>query len=162
MEINTQSMDALARLRETQSPSPRKENTPVESFEDVFNQAIGQSEASANGYAASGAMQSALVSQLSLEQTAPVASLEQEALMAAFDEASGVLNMWDDYARALGGGSDASLRDAWSALEGLDSGIAKLRSNPLAQSDAALGGLVNELEVMAAAERFKFNRGDYL
>ena len=83
--------------------------------------------------------------------------------MAAFDQASGVLNLWDQYSQILGGAStDASLRQAWTVLEGLDQNISQLRANPIAGSNAAFDGLLNELEIMAATEKFKFNRGDYL
>ncbi|MDE5833592.1 MAG: hypothetical protein K2H64_11575 [Desulfovibrio sp.] len=164
MEINTQPLESLLNLREQQALPGKKESVPVQAFEKVFNEQLSQNETRTNEIAGADAMQTALLSQLKLEKSGAVAGdMEQDALMAAFEQASGVLNQWDEYARILGGASsDASLRDAWSALEGLDSNIANLRANPLAGSNAALDGLINELEVMAAAEKFKFNRGDYL
>lgn len=69
----------------------------------------------------------------------------------------------DRYAAELSGGS-GSLREAWASLSTLEENLADLRQEMgrLSQPDAELDSLLNELEVLAAAEKFKFNRGDYL
>ncbi len=84
-------------------------------------------------------------------------------LEAAFDQASGALDMWDRYAAILGSSpADSALRDAYSILEGIDDKIGELRQNSAASANPALNGLLNELEILSTTEKFKFNRGDYL
>lgn len=164
MEINTQPLESLLNAQEQRLSLTNKEVSPAQTFEDVLNRQLSIDETKTNEAVGADAMQTALLSQLKLERSEPVAGgMEQEALMAAFEQASGVLNQWDEYAKILGSGSsDASLRDAWAALEGLDSNIALLRANPAVGGNAALSGMLNEFEVLSATERFKFNRGDYL
>ena len=164
MEINTQPLESLLNLQEQQLPLAKKESAPAQSFARVLNSELSQNDTRINDAIGADAMQTALLSQLKIEKSeAAAGETEQEALMAAFEQASGVLNQWDEYAKILGGGSsDASLRDAWTALEGLDSNIALLRANPAVGGNEALNGLLNEFEVLSATEKFKFNRGDYL
>lgn len=70
----------------------------------------------------------------------------------------------DSYAAGLGDQSSDGLRRAWNALESLDGTIAGMRQDlgRLSQPNAELESMLNELEVLAATEKFKFNRGDYL
>lgn len=70
----------------------------------------------------------------------------------------------DGYAAGLGDQSSDGLRRAWNALENLDGTIAGLRQDlgRLSQPNAELESMLNELEVLATTEKFKFNRGDYL
>lgn len=70
----------------------------------------------------------------------------------------------DSYAKGLGDQSSDGLRRAWSVLESLDGTIAGMRQDlgKLSQPNAELESMLNELEVLAATEKFKFNRGDYL
>ncbi len=68
---------------------------------------------------------------------------------------------FDSYAASL---DSSSLKDAWSALQALDGSVAALRQDlgRLPRPDPGLESMVNELEVLTATEKFKFNRGDYL
>lgn len=70
----------------------------------------------------------------------------------------------DSYAAGLGDRSSDGLRRAWNALENLDGAIAGMRQDlgRLSQPNAELESMLNELEVLATTEKFKFNRGDYL
>lgn len=70
----------------------------------------------------------------------------------------------DSYAAGLGDQSSDGLRRAWNALESLDGTIAGMRQDlgRLSQPNAELESMLNELEILATTEKFKFNRGDYL
>lgn len=72
------------------------------------------------------------------------------------------LDGFDKYAANLNGST--SLKDAWSALAALESNLKGMRQDmgKLSQPDAELDSMLNEMEVMAATEKFKFSRGDYL
>lgn len=81
---------------------------------------------------------------------------------------TGGLNMTlgsiDRYASMLSDRNADTLKSAYGELDALDSSLAELRKNlgRLSRAEPALEGMVNELEVLAATERIKFDRGDYL
>ena len=76
-------------------------------------------------------------------------------------QASGLLEAWDQYAASLSDGG--SQKNAWTQLLGMDDQVRALRGSlgGLGESNPALDNIVNELEIMAATEKFKLNRGDY-
>jgi hypothetical protein len=69
----------------------------------------------------------------------------------------------EEYARQLAADAPDALRGAYSLLENVTGEIASLKSaHPdMAQGQPALAAMVNELEILALNETFKFNRGDY-
>lgn len=162
MEINTQQMEALLHLQEQQAQLPRKQAAPATGFEALLNGQIGQenTEAASNPAAIAG-----LYPQIMFDNHHESAEQDPDAavLQAAFEQASGALDLWDSYARTLGTSTtDSALRDAWGLLQGIDDQIAQLRDNPIRARSSALDSILNELEVLATTERFKFNRGDYI
>ena len=60
-------------------------------------------------------------------------------------------------------GKNGSLRQAYALLQGIDGQVASLKENTagLRGQNPGLDTLVNNLEVLATTEKFKFNRGDY-
>jgi len=87
----------------------------------------------------------------------------------AEEAASGLEGLLDElaaYARELDGRGDSHLRGAYGRLESIESRLNALKADPAAGQALALNqnlaGILNELEVLAATEKFKFNRGDYL
>ena len=106
-----------------------------------------------------GAGQAGLVSSLLMNgNTGGTASVDQ-----VCTQASGALDMWDDYITRLGDSSEGSLRGAYAVLEGLDEQVSALRRDTQSMNGQhpELDSLVNELAVMTTTEKFKFNRGDY-
>lgn len=77
---------------------------------------------------------------------------------------SSTLDGMDKYAASLQSGSATSLKDAWTALQSMNSSISGMRQEmgQLSKPHAELESMLNELEVLSATETFKFNRGDYL
>ena len=90
-------------------------------------------------------------------------SADATGLDEAMAQLDGLLDNWDAYARELGqGASSGGLRGAYSMLQGIDSSLRDLKQTmPNLSDHEGLAAVVNELEVMAATEKFKFNRGDY-
>jgi hypothetical protein len=93
------------------------------------------------------------------------ATLFQESAEGAASGLNGLLDELTAYALELGGRGDP-LRSAHGRLEGIESRLNALKADPAAgqvlAQNRGLAGIANELEVLAATERFKFNRGDYL
>ena len=73
-----------------------------------------------------------------------------------------LLGAWDQYAATLVSG-ETSAKSAWAMLAGLDARVQGLRAGigKLGTQGQGLDAVLNELEVLAATEKFKFNRGDY-
>lgn len=167
MEINTQQLEALLQLQEQQAQLPRRSGNPAQGFDALLNDELAADIANTgavNPLAAREA-QGSMYSQMLLNTTEANEALSPEAavLQAAFDQASGTLDLWDRYARTLGASpTDTALRDAYSLLEGIDTQVMQLRASPAASASPELNSLINELEVLAATEKFKFNRGDYI
>ncbi|OEU66448.1 MAG: hypothetical protein BA863_08845 [Desulfovibrio sp. S3730MH75] len=70
----------------------------------------------------------------------------------------------ENYAQQLGSPDAGSLKNAYKTLEGVQGGVDSLKKDwpGVASENPELGGIVNELEVMAMTEHIKFNRGDYV
>jgi len=128
-------------------------------FEDLLAQQLGQGQASEAAVSSTGAKTiDPLLFVNSTDETQ--ASAEEAMLAGMFDQADGLLHDWEDYAKSLGSGQDKA---AWNLLTGLDSRIKDLRGDvgQLGARGNGLDAVLNELEVLTATEKFKFNRGDY-
>ncbi len=78
----------------------------------------------------------------------------------------GLLSELDTYTRELNSGGNTQLRSAYNRLDGIESRLHALKADPasarLLSDNNGLASIVNEMEVLATTEKFKFNRGDYL
>lgn len=162
MEINTQQMEALLHAQEQQAQLPRKNGQQAEGFDALLNSQLSGQNIPVHPLADPALTGVTLFSQMMDTDSKADSSPDMAVMQAAMDQAAGTLDLWDNYARALGSSGNASLRDAYALLEGIDGQITALRSSPAMGKSAAFDGLVNELEILAATEKFKFNRGDYL
>lgn len=165
MEISTQNIEALLQLQEQQAQLPRRSNNPTQDFEALLNNELtADAQSKVGNPLALQEAQANFFSQLIMEapKTEAVTNPDMAIFEEAFSQASGTLDMWDKYASILGSSpADSALRDAYSLLEGIDSRIGELRNNAAISNNPELNGLLNELEVLSATEKFKFNRGDY-
>lgn len=97
-----------------------------------------------------------------IQQTAAFSPEENKAM----DDISEILDMVDLYSSALAGldgQGQENLKRAYSILENVSDAAAKLKNSFAGLADnPVLAGIVNELDVMTATEKFKINRGDYL
>lgn len=72
-----------------------------------------------------------------------------------------LLDSWDSYTQKLG---SAGLKEAYGELEGISGQVSRLKEQypDMAERNPGLNEVVNDLDALATAEKFKFNRGDYL
>ena len=168
MKITNDQLEALLR-QQGQSSGASRTQAASGGFEAALNEqlGLGTSDASAafSSSASGQASQASMISQMLLgaTQTEP-ANADEDVIQSAFNQASGTLDMWDSYVSALGSSEQGgSLRDAYSLLQGIDGQVSSLKASTagVRGQNAGLDSLVNELDVMTAAEKFKFNRGDY-
>ena len=157
MEINTEQLEALLRQQEQQATTARRQT----------GQSGGFDANAAASPLSPGAAQAGMISQMLLNGAgqSQAADPDAEILQEAFNQASGTLDLWDSYAKTLGSSSSGagSLRDAYALLQGIDSQVAQLKQGTagVRGQNPGFDSLLNELEVMTATEKFKFNRGDY-
>lgn len=160
-------MEALLHLQEQQAQLPRKNNGQAKGFDELLNRQMANGVDAgqmAQEAAKAGAGQS-VSHQSTINPLVAAANPDSNnaAINAAFDNITDTLGLWDSYSRVLGANrSDSSLRDAYAVLEDINAQVANLRENGTRGQNPGLDAILNELEIMAATERFKFNRGDYL
>lgn len=167
MNIRTDYLETLQRQQETNRKIPEVP-AGADGFAALFSQEIGQNGQTGAPLGAMDASRPANRS-ASLEAAmlvsgmgAPVAADGDASLLQSITgQASGLLEAWDQYAAALSDGG--SQKNAWAQLLGMDDQVRALRGSlgGLSESNPALENIVNELEIMAATEKFKLNRGDY-
>ena len=168
MEINAEQLEALLRVQEQQAQGTRKTAAQPGVFDALLTEQLaGQDAGAAAASPLPPGAQAALYSQIMLDGVGASEATDPDmaVFQAAFDQASGTLDMWDTYAKTLGSSpTDGSLREAYALLEGIDSEVTRLKQDTagVRGKNPDLDGLLNELEVLTATEKFKFNRGDYL
>jgi hypothetical protein len=80
----------------------------------------------------------------------------------AADMVEDVLTELEGYAAQLDRAEAADLRTAFASLQNMQEGISGFRERFPGESAGTAGELIDELDVLAVTETFKFNRGDYL
>ncbi len=75
----------------------------------------------------------------------------------------GMFDTFDRYSRQLAGNDPGSLKEAYSLLRDMNGQIAEFKERypEAASQQPELASMLNELDVLATTETFKFNRGDY-
>ena len=169
MKVTNDQLEALLRQQSQSSSTSRTQTAQGGGFEAALTEQLGLENAVATSAfptaAAGQASQASMISQMLLGTTqTESADIDEDVIQTAFSQASGTLDMWDSYVNALGSsGQGGSLREAYSLLQGIDGQVAALKTNTatVRGQNTGLDSLVNELDVMTATEKFKFNRGDY-
>jgi hypothetical protein len=111
--------------------------------------------------------QAGVIGQMLLDPRAQAESADplEEALQQSFQQASGLLDSMNAYMNALSTrGTDGNLKALYPLLEGVEQQMGALKQGAasLEGKHAGFASLINELEVLTTAEKFKFNRGDYI
>lgn len=163
MKIQAEQLNALLR----QERAAEKDRPGREGFEAVFARELGQAEGAQGVLPPPPGAQAGILAGLLLEtsEQTNAADPAEDAFLHSVRQASGVLDSWENYAKTLSAGSaEGNLKEVYPLLEGLERQVRDLKRGaaPLAGKHAGLEDLINELEVMTVAEKFKFNRGDYL
>ena len=127
-----------------------------------FAQALAQELDSESSTAASTAVPSASP-MLRLDQAMQAAMLNIPTEQTVMDKMNSLLSKWENYSQVIGA-TDGNLREGYSLLADIRQNIQEVKGD-LAKSPALGQGLqtmVEELDILATTEEFKFNRGDYL
>jgi hypothetical protein len=164
MKIRVEQLNALLQ----QEQAAQKAQSKGEGFEAMLAEELRQPGGGAQGTLLPplGA-QAGVISQMLLDplDQAESANPLENALQQSLQQASGLLDSMTAYVNALSArGADGNLKAIYPLLEGLERQVGALRQGalPLEEKHTGLANLINELEVLATAEKFKFNRGDYI
>jgi hypothetical protein len=89
------------------------------------------------------------------------ATLAQETERTVMKQLTALMDQWDAYASSV---EQADLKQGHAILSAIHRNLAAVKEAASAAPnlDARLREMVNELEVLGAAEEIKLNRGDYL
>ncbi|MDR2503755.1 MAG: hypothetical protein LBD82_05160 [Deltaproteobacteria bacterium] len=144
----------------------RKNSAGTEGFEALLHKELqrGQGEGGTGPVSTAGQASAVLALQIRAAQELGGVKEPDEAASDAFmGRLDGLLDKWENYAASLNNPSGASLKSLHALLGDLGGDLDGLKAAlpGLSGGMEELGGLVNELEVLEATERFKLNRGDY-
>jgi hypothetical protein len=164
MKINNQHLEALRQVQEQSSKTGAAKTSGMEDFAKALAQELVAAETAG--------VDAGVTRQVSLGELATgmgvslpttAANVDADATEAMV-QLSGLLDGFGAYAQILGSGGEQNLKAAYAALEQLSGTVTALRSSlfDVAAKHPGLNDVLNELEVLAHTEQFKFNRGDYL
>ena len=152
--------DQLAALQQEQKNTTQTKTG--EGFAQILSQEM-QSDSTTSSGALSGAVPIAGLGQTlqatMLLNSASTTTPTEQTVMEKMDS---LLTQWENYSQAIGS-SDGSLKEGYHLLADIRQNIQEVKGN-LAQTstEQGLSDMVEELDILATTEEFKFNRGDYL
>ena len=127
-----------------------------------FAQALAQELQSGSSVQA-GAAATPAAPMVRLDQALQAAMLTQPTEQTIMDKMSSLLSKWENYSQIIGA-ADGDLREGYNLLADIRQDIRDVKSD-LARKPGLgqnLETMVEELDILATTEEFKFNRGDYL
>ncbi|MDR2125039.1 MAG: hypothetical protein LBP38_08705 [Desulfovibrio sp.] len=160
MKISNEQLQAVQEVR-TQRPAMQRTET---GFDRILTREMDN--VPAQGAAVSGRADLHIPPQILPELEAGKVGGTGAALPAfskeAADMVDDVLTELEGYAAQLGRAEGADLRTAFASLQNMQEGIGGFRERFPGESAGTARELIEELDVLAVTETFKFNRGDYL
>ncbi len=167
MDIRTEQLESLLKQQEFQAKkSSATKSEGAGDFAATLQQEVtlGGAEDGVQTAPAPLGAQASLASQVLLANVEDIAALEGGmSTEKAYGYASDAMDKFESYANTLREPSQGNLRDAYNTLEDVASHVQTLKtqSGSLLEQNSNLASIINELEVLATTEKFKFNRGDY-
>lgn len=148
--------DQIEGVQPEQTQRKNKARKPGQAFGDLLNQEVGKGDAP---QAPAGIVPPPIVNpMIAAEAAAPVQKTVPGATVAG--QVESILDKWDSYAATLAG-PQSGLKSAYGTLDEISNDVAAIKQGQ-PNLDPGLKTIVDELETLAAAEQFKFNRGDYI
>lgn len=156
--------EQLRALQESEARRAKSSNMPGE-FNDILIRQLEKEEPGAQAVQAGALATTQGIASFSLAEAAEVTPASATpGSREASQHMDGMVSTFERYANELAQDGGADLREAYALLESMNAQIAEFKERfPDADRNMPeLGSMLNELDVLAATETFKFNRGDYL
>jgi len=85
----------------------------------------------------------------------------RQALLNAIENSLSSLDLYTQSIQSQN--ASLNMKQAWQGLTAFNQSVNDLRQNyaSLSEQDSSLDAMINDLEIMAVTETYKFNRGDY-
>lgn len=140
----------------------QQKNTARNPSGEGFAQALAQ-ELAPGSSAEAGAAACPTGPVVRLDQALQAAMLQTPNEQTVMEKMDALLSKWENYSRVIGA-ADGDLREGYTLLADIRHDISEVKDS-LANASATEQGLapmIEELDILATTEEFKFNRGDYL
>ncbi len=173
MKINSE-LERILRAEQQAHPAVQKSTDSSAAFDNVLQTALQKPDANSEKgtFLPVTAYNADLLAMQQMQANAVQASAPQavsqaeetysvQALLSDIENSLSGLDAYTKSLHNLGTGSD--LKQAWQNLSAFSQSVGSLRQNyaGLSQQDSSLDAMINDLEIMAVTETYKFNRGDY-
>lgn len=176
MKINSELERILLAQQQAQQVKPKSADSSA-AFEDILQNAMQKPDAtraneeiSLSSLALSAQLQSMGIENETIASTQNVSEVSEtdtdaaytrSALMADIENSLSSLDMYTQSVQSQNASFD--LKRAWQGLTAFNQSVNDLRQNyaSLSEQDSSLDAMINDLEIMAVTETYKFNRGDY-
>ncbi len=160
MSIRVDQASALQQQEEA-----RRKRKPAEGFDSLLSglTAEGEAQGVATGAGLSRAVLQGIETLREFGRSEGVPALSGLTAETA-ERLDGMMDEFEEYARELTRDSGPNLKSAFALLQRMSGQIADMRAAfpDMENQSPELAAMVNELDVLARAETFKLNRGDYL
>lgn len=174
MKINSE-LERILLAQQQQTQAKPKSADSSAAFEDILQNAMQKPDAtsaneeiSLSSLALSAQLQSMGIENENIASTQNVSEVSEtdaaytrSALMADIENSLSSLDMYTQSVQSQNASFD--LKRAWQGLTAFNQSVNDLRQNyaSLSEQDSSLDAMINDLEIMAVTETYKFNRGDY-
>lgn len=172
MKINSELERILLAQQQAQQAAKPKSADSSTAFEDILQSAMQKPDATRANEEISLSTLALSAQHIGIEseniasaQTASEAdantAYSRSALLADIENS---LSSLDLYTQSVQSQNPAfNLKQAWQGLAAFNQSVNDLRQNyaSLSEQDSSLDAMINDLEIMAVTETYKFNRGDY-
>ncbi|WP_291320998.1 hypothetical protein [Desulfonatronospira sp.] len=154
MKINSQYQNQINQTQE----NTQKKKTSYE-FSRMLDKELAKSAEHKQGEKASNTVRTDMLHPGQLLGSSLLTEQKQE--LSFMHQMDDLLNKWENYAAEMQS-PDSSLKQIYSHLENILAGVREMKdSQNFENQRPEIKSLVQELEVMAATEVVKINRGDY-
>ncbi len=171
MKIDSELERILRAQQQQQSQTVKTKSANSTAFEDILQSAMQEPDATRldEGISLANLERSPQNMRIEAEDIERLQASEEntstnprQALLNEIDNSLSSLDMYTQSIQSQNA-SHNLMKQAWQGLMAFSQSVNDLRQNyaNLSEQDSSLDAMINDLEIMAVTETYKFNRGDY-
>lgn len=168
MKIDSELERILRAQQQQQSQTVKTKSANSTAFEDILQSAMQEPDATRldEGISLANLERSPQNMRIEAEdierlQASEEAASSRQRLLNEIENSLSSLDMYTQSVQSQN--ASYNLKQAWQGLTAFNQSVNDLRQNyaSLSEQDSSLDAMINDLEIMAVTETYKFNRGDY-